>query len=58
MQEWYHWGWKPKRMTRKQINEMILNMKKSEIISKKSTNYHKIEEKEADNILKKLEKIN
>ena len=58
MQEWYHWWWRPKNMTKKQIKEMILNMKKTKIVSKKSTNYHKMEEKEADDILKKLEEIN
>lgn len=56
MQEWYHgtW-WRPKKMTRKQINEMINNMKKSEIINKKSKQYHEKEEIEAEDILKKLD---
>jgi len=57
MQEWYHWEWKPKRMTRKQINEMMANMKKSWIINKKSNDYHKKEEREADKILENLENI-
>ena len=55
MQEWYHWWWKPKRMTWKQIKEMVANMKKSWIISKKSDDYHEKEEKEADKILEDLE---
>ena len=55
MQEWYH-GWsRPKRMTRKQIQEMIQNMKKVKIVNEKSKKYHKSEEDEADNILKKLD---
>ena len=55
MQEWYYgWWWKPQRMTKKQINEMIKNMKKTGIVSKKSNEYHKKEEKEADNLLKWL----
>ena len=56
MQEWYYgWWWRPKRMTRKQINEMINNMKKTNVISEKSRQYHKKEEIEADAILEKLE---
>ena len=56
MQEWYHGAWwRPKKMTRKQINEMINNMKKSEIINKKSKQYHEKEEIEAEDILKKLD---
>jgi hypothetical protein len=43
-------------MTKKQIDEMIKNMKKSDIINKKSNEYHKQEEKEADDILKKLDR--
>jgi hypothetical protein len=42
-------------MTKKQINEMINNMKKSEIINKKSKQYHEKEEIEAEDILKKLD---
>ena len=42
-------------MTRKQINEMINNMKKTNVISEKSIQYHKKEELEADAILEKLE---
>ena len=45
-------------MTKKQINDMIKNMKKTEIISKKSKDYHKKEEIEAEDILKKLDKDN
>lgn len=56
--EWYHWwGWR-KRLTQKQVNEMINNMKKSSIVSKKSKDYHKKEEIEAEDILKKLEITN
>ncbi len=55
MQEWYHgWWWRPRRMTKKQIEEMIKNMKKTGIINEKSNKYHKKEEIEADDILKKL----
>lgn len=43
-------------MTRKQINEMINNMKKSGIVSEKSKQYHKKEEMEAEDILRKLNK--
>ena len=42
-------------MTRRQIQEMINNMKRTEIVNEKSKQYHKQEEKEADDILKKLE---
>ena len=57
MQEWYHgWWWKPKKMTRKQVQEMVNNMKRTEIISEKSNQYHKKEEIEAEDILKKLDK--
>ena len=57
MQEGYHgWWWKPKKMTRKQVQEMVNNMKKTEIISEKSDQYHKKEEIEAEDILKKLDK--
>jgi len=55
MQEWYYgWWWRPKRMTRKQMQEMIKNMQKSEVISNKSKIYHKKEELEAEDILKQL----
>jgi hypothetical protein len=43
-------------MSQKQIREMVKNMKKSEIINKKSTEYHKKEEIEAEDIIKKLDK--
>jgi hypothetical protein len=43
-------------MTRKQVQEMVNNMKKTEIISEKSNQYHKKEEIEAEDILKKLDK--
>lgn len=56
MQEWYHsWWWIPRKMSRKQIQEMLDNMKKSEIVNKKSKEYHKKEELEAEDILKKLD---
>ncbi len=42
-------------MTRRQIQEMVRNMQKSSIVNKKSKEYHKKEEIEADNILKKLD---
>ena len=57
MQEWYYgWWWRPKRMTKKQIEEMVKNMKITGIINKKSNEYHKQEEKEADNLLEWLQK--
>lgn len=43
-------------MTKKQINEMIKNMKKTTIVNEKSKQYHQKEEIEAEDILKKLEK--
>lgn len=56
MWEWYHWWWgRAKRMTRKQIEEMVNNMKKSWIINKKANEYHKKEEIEAEDILKKIQ---
>lgn len=59
MQEWYHWwGWRQRRMTKKQLQEMIHNMKKSEVISEKAKKYHKKEEIEAEEILKKLDITN
>ena len=55
MQELYRgWWWKPRRMTKRQIDEMIKNMGKTKIINKKSNEYHKKEENEAENIIKKL----
>ena len=42
-------------MTRKQMQEMINNMKKTDIIQEKSKKYHETEELEADDILKKLD---
>jgi hypothetical protein len=41
-------------MTKKQIKEMIKNMEKSKIITEKSNEYHKKDENDAENILKKL----
>ena len=38
-------------MTRKQIQQMVQNMKKSKIVSEKSNKYHKKEEDEAESIL-------
>ena len=54
MHEWYYGWWSPKKMTKKQIKEMINNMKKTSIVSEKSKQYHKKEEIEAEDILKKL----
>ena len=55
MQELYHGWWgKARRMTKRQIDEMIKNMGKTKIINKKSNEYHKKEENEAENIIKKL----
>lgn len=45
-------------MTRKQVQEMVNNMKKTEIISEKSKQYHEKEVIEAEDILKKLDKNN
>ena len=45
-------------MTKKQIKEMVENMKKSSVISEKSKQYHKKEEIEAEKILKDLDKEN
>lgn len=56
MQEWYHWGWQPRRMTRREIQEMIKNMQKTWVIHEKAKEYHKKEEKEAEDILEKLNK--
>lgn len=56
MQEWYYsWWWRTKRLSKKQIQEMLDNMKKSEIIKEKSKEYHKKEEVEAEDILKRLD---
>ena len=55
MQETYsNWWSKPKAMTKKQIKEMIKNMKIWWIIKEKSDKYHKSEEIEAENILQQL----
>ena len=54
MQEWYHGWWRPKRMTKRQIDEMVKNMGKTKVINKKSNEYHKKEENEAEDIIKKL----
>ncbi len=55
MQEWYYgWNWRPKRLTNEQKRKMIKNMRKSTLIVKKSDEYHKKEEAEADDILKKI----
>ena len=56
MQEWYYgWGWRPKKMTKRQIQEMLNNMRKSDIVNKKSKQYHEKEEVEAEEIIKKLD---
>ena len=55
MQEWYHGWWNSsRRMSQKQVREMINNMKKSSIINKKANQYHKKELEEAEDILKKI----
>lgn len=55
MQEWYSGGhYSPKRVSKKQIQEMVKNMKKSKVVSEKSNQYHKKEEGEAEDILKRL----
>ena len=56
--EWYHGWWGRRRISQKQVNEMINNMKKSSIVCEKSKKYHKKEETEAEAILKKLETTN
>ena len=56
MQEWYYGWWsRPRRITKRQIEEMIKNMKKTGVINEKSNEYHKKEQKEADDILKKIQ---
>ena len=45
-------------MTKRQIQEMLNNMKKSDIINKKSNQYHEKEEQEAEEILRKLDENN
>ena len=56
MQEWYSGGhYSTRRMTKKQIQEMIQNMKKSKVVNEKSNQYHKKEEHEAEDILKRLD---
>lgn len=55
MQESYSWWWqRQKRMTRKQIQDMIHNMQKTWIINEKSKKYHEKDEMEAENILRQL----
>lgn len=57
MYEWYNWSsYKPRKATKKQIQEMINNMQKTWIISEKSKQYHEQEERDAENILKKFGK--
>lgn len=56
MQEWYSGGhYSSRRVTKKQIHEMVKNMKKSKVVSEKSNQYHKKEEVEAEDILKRLD---
>ena len=45
-------------MSQRQIREMINNMKKSKVVNKRSNQYHKKEEMEADDILKKIDDDN
>lgn len=55
MQEGYSgWHYSPKRMSKKQVQEMIQNMKKSKIVNEKSNQFHKKEKDEAEDILKRL----
>jgi len=42
-------------MTKKQIQEMLNNMGKADVINKKSRQYHEREEIEAEEIIKKLD---
>lgn len=57
MQEWYSGGhYSPRRVSKKQIQEMVKNMKKSKVVSEKSNQYHKQEESEAEEILRELDK--
>ena len=42
-------------MTKRQIQEMLNNMRKSDIVNKKSKQYHEKEEIEAEEIIKKLD---
>ena len=42
-------------MTKRQIQEMLNNMRKSDIVNKKSKQYHEKEEVEAEEIIKKLD---
>jgi len=56
MWEWYHgWWWMSKRITKKQVEEMVRNMKKTKIISERSDKYHEDEGKMADDILKQIQ---
>lgn len=56
MQEQYHGWWGcHKKMTKKQIQEMVNNMKKSDIVNKKSKQYHEKEEMEAEEIIRKID---
>jgi len=57
MQEWYHWWWTHKKMTKKQIQKMVDNMRKSWDINRKSNDFHKKEEKETEDILKQLDNM-
>lgn len=55
MQEWYSGGhYSPKSVSKKQIQEMVKNMKKSKVVSERSRQFHKKEEIEAEDILKRL----
>ncbi|GHW02629.1 hypothetical protein AGMMS50249_4150 [candidate division SR1 bacterium] len=46
-----------KRMTKREIEEMKKNMKKVDTVHTKADNFHKIEEKNLDQLLKKLNQV-
>lgn len=55
---WYVWWWKPKPLTKKEIEKMKKIMKKVPIIKAKNDIYHEREEKKADDEFKnKLDNI-
>ncbi len=54
MREHFTGGGKPKRLTQRELQEMLKNMKKVDLIKKKWQEYTKQEEKEANKILQQL----
>jgi len=54
MRELFTGGGRPKKLSQKEIQEMIKNMKKVDLIKKKWQEYTKQEEKEANKILQQL----